>query len=131
MIRNRMNQLTKAVLLVSSFSLLGGCNNMLELTPDSELTEVNFFKTAADMDGAVLGIYNNYPRRVPRDWTIAEMLSDNTYRTGYSNIGGIDELNNLPLPSQHPLFASFWQDCDQGVCRANTVLFYRHNPTAY
>jgi SusD family. len=131
MIRNRMNQLTKAVLLVSSFSLLGGCNNMLELTPDSELTEVNFFKTAADMDGAVLGIYNNYQRRFPRDWTIAEMLSDNTYRTGYFNIGGIDELNNLSITSENPLFASFWQDCYQGVFRANSVLFYIDNPTDY
>ncbi|MGK6352064.1 RagB/SusD family nutrient uptake outer membrane protein [Parapedobacter sp. DT-150] len=131
MICNLINQLTKAVSLVFFLCFFSGCNHILELTPDSELTEVNFFKTASDMDGAVLGIYNNYQRRFPRDWTISEMLSDNTYRTGYFNIGGIDELNNLSITSENPLFASFWQTCYEGIFRANSVLFYIDNPADY
>lgn len=125
-----INRLTRGVLLTVCLAF-GACNNILELTPDSELTEVNFFKTADDMDGAVLGIYSNYQARFPRDWTIPEMLSDNTYRTGYFNIGGTDELNNLSITSENPLFASFWQSCYQGIFRANAVIFYIDNPTDY
>ncbi|GGH03258.1 membrane protein [Parapedobacter pyrenivorans] len=130
MTRTIVKQLTKGVLLAILLAF-GACNNILELTPDSELTEANFFKTAADMDGAVLGIYSNYQSRFPRDWTISEMLSDNTYRTGYFNIGGIDELNNLSITSENPLFASFWQSAYQGIFRANSVIFYIDNPTDY
>ncbi|WP_257667259.1 RagB/SusD family nutrient uptake outer membrane protein [Parapedobacter tibetensis] len=130
MTRTIVNQLTKGVLL-AVFLAFGACNSILELTPESELTEANFFKTAADMDGAVLGIYNNYQTRFPRDWTISEMLSDNTYRTGYFNIGGIDELNNLSITSENPRFADFWRLAYQGVFRANSVIFYINNPTDY
>lgn len=130
MTQKTVKPLTKYILLVI-FAAFSACNGILELTPDSELTEANFFKTAADMDGAVLGIYSNYQARFPRDWTISEMLSDNTYRTGYFNIGGIDELNNLSITSENPLFADFWQRCYQGVFRANSVIHYIDNPTDY
>src|SRR5690606_2017397 len=130
MTQKTVKPLTKYILLVI-FAAFSACNGILELTPDSELTEANFFITAADMDGAVLGIYSNYQARFPRDWTISEMLSDNTYRTGYFNIGGIDELNNLSITSENPLFASFWQSCYQGIFRANSVIFYIDNPTDY
>lgn len=125
-----INRLTRGVLLAVCLAF-GACNHILELTPESELTEVNFFQTAADMDGAVLGIYANYQTRFPRDWTIPEMLSDNTYRTGYFNINGIDELNNLSITSENPLFASFWQSCYQGIFRANSVMVYIDDPTDY
>ena len=32
--------------------------NIIELTPDSELTTAQYFKTAKDLDLAVLGIYS-------------------------------------------------------------------------
>ena len=125
-----LNHLTLSVLLATCL-VFGACNHILELTPESELTEVNFFQTAADMDGAVLGIYNSYQGRFPRDWTIPEMLSDNTYRTGYFNIGGIDELNDLSITSENPLFANFWLNCYKGIFRANSVIVNIDNPTDY
>src|SRR5690606_13288421 len=108
------------------------CNDLiLDLTPQSVLTEADFYKTAQDMDGAVLGIYSSYQARKPRDWAVLEMPTDNIHRTGYFNIGGLDELNNLAFSPENPLFASFWENSYNGIFRANAVLTYLDNPTDY
>src|SRR5690606_1480036 len=118
-------------LLATSLSLVA-CNDLiLDLTPQSVLTEADFYKTAQDMEGAVIGIYSSYQARKPRDWAILEMPTDNIHRTGYFNIGGLDELNNLAFSSENPLFASFWQNTYNGIFRANAVLANLNNPTDY
>ena len=120
-----------SILLASSMAL-SGCNDLiLDLTPQSVLTEADFYKTAQDMDGAVLGIYSSYQARKPRDWAVLEMPTDNIHRTGYFNIGGLDELNNLAFSPENPLFASFWENSYNGIFRANAVLTYLDNPTDY
>lgn len=111
---------------------LGACNDLiLDLTPQSVLTEADFYKKAQDMEGAVIGIYSSYQARKPRDWAILEMPTDNIHRTGYFNIGGLDELNNLAFSSENPLFASFWQNTYNGIFRANAVLTNLETPTDY
>src|SRR5690554_1423403 len=119
------------ILLASGFAF-SGCNDLvLDLTPQSVLTEADFYKTAQDMEGAVLGIYSSYQSRKPRDWAVLEMPTDNIHRTGYFNIGGLDELNSLAFSSENPLFASFWQNTYNGIFRANAVLANLDNPTDY
>jgi len=119
------------IVLVSSFAFYA-CNDLvLDLRPQSVLTEADFYKTAKDMDGAVLGIYSSYQARKPRDWAVLEMPTDNIHRTGYFNIGGLDELNNLAFSPENPLFASFWQNSYNGIFRVNAVLAYLDNPTDY
>jgi hypothetical protein len=119
------------ILLASSYSF-SGCNDLvLDLTPQSVLTEADFYKTAQDLDGAVLGIYSSYQARKPRDWAVLEMPTDNIHRTGYFNIGGLDELNNLAFSPENPLFASFWENSYNGIFRANAALSYLDNPTDY
>lgn len=111
---------------------LASCNDLiLDLTPQSELTEANFYKKAKDMEGAVIGIYSSYQSRKPRDWSLLEMPTDNIHRTGYFNIGGLDELNNLAFSSENPLFASFWQTTYNGIFRSNAVLSNLDAPTDY
>ena len=117
--------------LATSLSM-GACNDLiLDLTPQSVLTEADFYKTAQDIEGAVIGVYSSYQSRKPRDWAILEMPTDNIHRTGYFNIGGLDELNNLAFSSENPLFASFWQNTYNGIFRANAVLANLENPTDY
>src|SRR5690606_19311373 len=119
------------IVLVSSCAF-SACNDLvLDLRPQSVLTEADFYKTAKDMDGAVLGIYSSYQARKPRDWAVLEMPTDKIHRTGYFNIGGLDELNNLAFSSENPLFASFWQNTYNGIFRANAVLANLNNPTDY
>ncbi|WP_277482602.1 RagB/SusD family nutrient uptake outer membrane protein [Catalinimonas alkaloidigena] len=111
---------------------LGACHDeILELTPPSVLTEADFYHSADDMEGAVLGIYSRFQSRLPRDWAILEMPTDNLHRTGYYGIGGLDELNNLAFTPGNPLFADFWESTYNGIFRANAVLAYIDNPTDY
>ena len=121
-----------AICLLISSLVLGSCDDLiLNLSPQSVLTEADFYKSAEDMEGAVLGIYSSYQSRKPRDWAVLEMPTDNIHRTGYFNIGGLDELNSLAFSSENPLFASFWQNTYNGIFRANAVLSNLDNPTDY
>jgi len=120
------------ILFVSVTMCLTACQDKyLELTPPSELTEADFYKTAKDMNGAVLGIYSRYQSILPRKWTLTEMPSDNLYMTGYHTIGGLDEVNNLAFTADNPLFNEFWVNLYNGIFRANAVLTYIDNPTDY
>lgn len=111
---------------------LGACNkDVIELTPQSLLTTTDFYKTAKDIDGAVLGIYSSYQARMPRDWTILEMPTDNMHTTGYFAIGGLPELNDLVFSPTNPLLAAFWQSTYNGIFRANSVLVNIDTPIDY
>src|SRR5690606_1940016 len=92
-------------------------------------TEADFYKTSADMDAAVIGIYSRYQARKPKDWTLTEMPTDNIHRTGYFNIGGLDEINTLSFSPENPLFSSFWVNTYNAIFRANAVLTHIETPT--
>ncbi len=126
------NYIYSLFVLVGSSLALSSCNEtILDLRPQSVLTEADFYQTAQDLEGAVLGIYSNYQSRKPRDWAVLEMPTDNIHRTGYFNIGGLDELNNLAFSPENPLFASFWLNSYNGIFRANAVLANLENPTDF
>ncbi|MGV3641470.1 MAG: RagB/SusD family nutrient uptake outer membrane protein [Adhaeribacter sp.] len=111
---------------------LGACDDqVIDLLPESVLTEGNFYKTAQDLEGSVLGIYSRYQARLPRDWAMLEMPTDNLHTTGYFNIGGLPEVNNLAFTSDNPLFSSFWINTYNGIARANAVLDNIDTPTNY
>lgn len=126
---------TKYNLIIGLISILIGLSacqeKVIDLTPPSSLTEADFYKTANDLDGAVLGIYIRYQSRQPNDWAILELPTDNLHRTGYSTLGGTDEINNLAITAENPLFASFWQNTYNGIFRANAVIVNIDNPTDY
>ncbi len=118
-------------LLFLAFTFSACDDSVLNLTPESILTEVNFYQKAQDINGAVLGIYNRYQIRKQRDWAVLEMPTDNIHRTGYFNIGGLDELNTLAFSSENQLFAGFWVETYNGIYRANAVLANIDRPIDY
>lgn len=105
--------------------------DVVNLDPISTLTEANFYKTADDMDRAVLGIYNRYQSRLPRDWAIFEMPSDHLYMSAYRFIGGLEAVNTLDFQAQNDIFRNFWQTTYNGIFRANVVISKLDNPTNY
>ena len=113
-------------------TVLSSCEDQyIDLTPQSELTEANFYKTANDIDKAVLGLYAAYQSRIPRDWIIFEMPTDALYPTGYHNFFGLDDINNLSFSSDNPHFNDFWKSCYSGIFRSNAVLSHYEAPTDY
>lgn len=102
-----------------------------ELTPISTLTEANFYKTADDLDRAVIGIYSRYQSRLPRDWAMLEMPTDQLHMSAYRHIGGLEAMNTLDFQPQNDIFRNFWQATYNGIFRANAVLTHLETPTDY
>src|SRR5690606_10519636 len=127
----KIKYLIIGLFLYCSIGIMGCQKEVIDLLPPSSLTEADFYKSAKDLNSAVLGIYNGYQKRQPTDWALLELPSDNMYRTGYSTLGGTDQINNLAFTSDNPLFASFWQQSYNGIFRSNAVIANIDNPTDY
>lgn len=106
-------------------------DQVTELTPISTLTEANFYKTADDMDRAVIGVYSRYQSRLPRDWAMLEMPTDQLHMSAYRHIGGLEAMNTLDFQPQNDIFRNFWQASYNGIFRANAVLKYLDIPSDY
>lgn len=102
-----------------------------ELTPQSTLTEANFYKTADDMDRAVIGIYSRYQSRMPRDWALLEMPTGQLHMSSYRHIGGLEAVDNIDFQPQNDIFRNFWQTTYNGIFRANAVLAHLNDPQDY
>ncbi|GAA4444885.1 RagB/SusD family nutrient uptake outer membrane protein [Ravibacter arvi] len=124
-----MKRFLRLSLLCSSL-WIASCD-VVNLDPISSLTESNFYKTADDMDRAVLGVYNRYQQRLPRDWSLFDMPTDQLYMSAYRFIGGLEAVKNLDFQAQNDMFSSFWQVTYNGVFRANMVLNKLDVPTDY
>lgn len=76
---------------------LSGCTaGFLEITPETNLTSVTFFKTQADFEQAVNACY--VPLRTiynDRSWLLSEMHSDNTYYARNTAFGATEQQEDL------------------------------------
>ncbi|QNL49285.1 RagB/SusD family nutrient uptake outer membrane protein [Olivibacter sp. SDN3] len=114
------------------FLLFCGCHdNLLNPTPESILTETNYYNTSKDIDLAVLGIYNSYQSRKPTDYRILEVPTDNLYLASNTLIEGTPEMDMLAVNATNPLIANFWEATYNGIFLANAVLTNIDRPTDY
>lgn len=127
----KKNQYYIAVLLSMMLSLEACHDRVTDLTPISSLTEANFYRTADDLERAVLGVYSRYQSRIPRDWALLEMPTDHLHMSSYRHIGGLEAMNNLDFQPQNDIFRNFWQATYNGIFRANAVLTYINTPEDY
>lgn len=111
---------------------LGSCHDdLLNPVPESILTTANAFHSAKDIDLAVLGIYNRLQSRIPSDFQLMEIPSDNMYGFYYATAPGMAEIDALEVSAENPKLDSFWKDTYNGIFRANTVLANIDIPTNY
>lgn len=128
MLKNRLYKIS----LVAALLSLGACHDeLLNPVPESVLTTVNAFNTANDLDLAVLGVYSRYHSRVPRDYELMEMPSDNMYAFYFATAPGIEEITVLKVNPENAKINSFWKDTYNGIFRANSVLANVENPADY
>src|SRR5215217_2550077 len=98
---------------------LAGCEDkLLNPTPESVLTANNFYKTANDINQAVLGIYNNLQNRRASDYLLMEVPGDNLYMSTNTTIAGSNDVDFLTLNSDNALTAAFWNTTYNGIFRA-------------
>src|SRR5690606_4913498 len=98
----------KGLLVIALF--LGSCTDkLLHPQPESVLTPSNAYNSAKDVDLAVLGIYNNYQERIPSDYELMEMPSDNAYGYYFALSPGMAEIALLDVAPENPKLNAFWK----------------------
>ncbi|MEX0883796.1 MAG: RagB/SusD family nutrient uptake outer membrane protein [Cyclobacteriaceae bacterium] len=128
MLKFRYNLTPLFVLMLS----MGGCHDdLLNPVPESILTNANAFENANDIDLAVLGVYNRLQSRVPTDYELMEIPSDNMYGYYFATAPGMAEIGLLDVSPENPKINSFWKDTYNGIFRANTVLANVDGPIDY
>ncbi|KAA9349830.1 RagB/SusD family nutrient uptake outer membrane protein [Larkinella humicola] len=127
----KINQLYSGFLLALTLALSSCHDSLLNPTPESVLTSTNYYKTAKDMDLAVLGIYNRLQSRKPGDYLLMEVPGDNLYMSANTSVAGAPEIDLLALNSDNPIVADFWENTYNGIFRANSVLANIETPTDY
>lgn len=125
--------MNKRSLLIVTLALIFGLtacqDNVLNLTPESELTEANFFQTGEDLERAILGVYNSYQDELyPRNWVLFETPTDHIHKSEYDFIGGLLQVDQLAFHPDNDIFTDFWQENYNGIFRANSVLANLDNP---
>ncbi len=113
------------IICVATILGLSSCKkDFLDVAPRDQISEDSFFKTAADADQAVVGIYNSLIQDA--DFTmIQKVLAQNTWSDDAVNIWMGSNYNNVADGSFGPdegLFSSNWSSLYRNIRRTNVFL---------
>ena len=106
--------------------ILSACSNdFLEIYPDTDLSEGNYYKTESDFVELANGMYLPMRGYTNNDsWVIAELISDNGTKqfnsaTGESSKGVVDQ---FLTSSDNPHYSNFWNLAYNGINRCNKLI---------
>lgn len=104
-----------------SFLLLSCSEDFLDLNPPSSPNVNSVYKTEADFQQAVVGIYDRMQNAYRDIWQLTELRADNGDHlwTGYDNIQRIDQFRMDPSDG---ILNGIWLDLYNTIERANTTL---------
>jgi len=121
----------KYIIALSLGMTLSSCGDtFLDVEPQTEVLDNNFYKTVEDAEMALIGCYDGYQRTSSNGnlsfYVVSEVLSDNTFG-GTGNTDGrgyqvLDRFDKSESPSDNNLFNGTWSDYYAGIFRCNTLL---------
>jgi tetratricopeptide (TPR) repeat protein len=117
------------ILFILSLTLTS-CSDFLDIEPETSITTSNFFKTQADFEQAVAGIYEPLRAIYNDDWGVNEMRSDNTFfMFDVANRGSkpVEDLATYTLENNNRILLPNWQNHYKIITRANEVLHNLEN----
>ncbi len=127
----KINKIYQAAALIFLLPL-GACENtLLYPVPESVLTSSNAFENARDIELGVFGAYSALQSRVPKDFELMEIPSDNMYGSYFATAPGMDAINTLDVTPTNQKINSFWKSTYNGIFRANLILSKIDVPTDY
>jgi starch-binding outer membrane protein, SusD/RagB family len=107
--------------LTATFAL-SACNDILELTPISDNTTANAYKTSRDAEAGLVGAYDAFQLQyyIWDNVIFNDVISDNHYAGGDNpDIFAVEDLN---ISTTNPRLAGNWGELYSGIFRANVVL---------
>lgn len=113
------------VLLAMAIVFSTSCEKALDLQPESEIGEGDFYTNAEEIDLATISIYNSLHGLMQNEWLVTEMRSDNSYMNpDASESKDIEnrDLDRFVQSSQNQYIESYWRAAYRTIALANTVL---------
>ncbi|TDQ08639.1 RagB/SusD family nutrient uptake outer membrane protein [Pedobacter metabolipauper] len=114
------------VLSILACSFLGCKKDFLNQSPESSLTNVNFWKTESDLKQGVTGAYSSLRGMGTFSfWLFGEMRSDNTtfqYNAPQRGQENREQVDQFIANSANTLLQDFWRDSYTSIFRCNDVL---------
>jgi starch-binding outer membrane protein, SusD/RagB family len=120
---------TAAAALVAA-AALAGCDNVLEVTPETFSGTTNYYQTPEQVDRAVFGAYS-YLQTIYGSggngpmWLLVEMRSDNTtYQQNQTNRGLVlnETVDDFLTTADNTGVSSMWNTSYAGILQANVIL---------
>lgn len=105
--------------------IMSSCSSFIDVTPLSDNSVDNFYKTEQEMDQAVVAIYDGVQTLVRPAYLdlFAEITSDNTYNFATTPNGGANaNFDNFNLATNNTYLNRFWTASYAAIQRSNIVL---------
>jgi len=104
--------------------MVSSCNeDILDITPLTNNTANDFYKTEDQVNQGVLAIYNSFlPVPVSSNWYLSEVRSDNTHEIEGGAQRDYKEVGTFTASSQTAAFQTAWTQLYSVVYRSNVVL---------
>jgi hypothetical protein len=116
--KNKIQIVFAAVIFLG---ILSGCEKFLELAPVSQANTEAFYKTAADLDNAVIAAYKFHKNIFANDFCgqhiLDEQRSDNT---GFINL--VDEVDNFTKDTGKEWYMWSWDKCYKAIYTCNVAI---------
>jgi hypothetical protein len=109
----------KLAIFISIISLLACEDDIINLSPVSELTTSNFYESEVDFQNALISAYDVLQEKNSNDFIMSEIKSDNGTEMKYQYETDID---NFSVSQTNELVSEFWKIAYKGIFRINILL---------
>ncbi|WP_256012221.1 RagB/SusD family nutrient uptake outer membrane protein [Desertivirga xinjiangensis] len=101
---------------------ISSCTSFLDLEPQSDLTTGNAYKSAADLEAALIGTYRTLYTDyfIWENFVMSDVRSDNAYAGG--DDPEIYQYDNLAVSSMNSRILLTWRQLYNGIANANLVI---------
>ncbi len=109
----------KLAIFISILSLIACEQEIINLSPVSELTTSNFYESEEDFNNALIAAYDVLQEKNKIDFIMSEIKSDNSTEMKYQYEKDID---NFSVNLTNELISRFWKIAYKGIFRTNIIL---------
>lgn len=108
------------LLLLLAFT---SCADFLELEPENQINDKNYYLTENDFETSMLGIYASFKGLYTSEmFYIGELTSDNAEISISSSSAGEVEFDEMIITSENPIIENAWNKALYTVARCNVII---------
>jgi len=103
-----------------------GCNDIIDLYPESQVNTATYYSNAAELRTGLNGIYNGLQKPVLNEWQFTELRSDNTIMSSPGTSSTVnfdlDYLDRFFPTSTHQAVYTYWLNTYNNIRGVNYIL---------